>query len=290
MKRDHRFDFSRILVLAMAGTCLFVGRVEAIGTKLDGFENVPLFDPSDVSLQGAQVAVQEALALVLQGQYDASIQKVRDVLKKSPSLAVAHEVLGIGLTKKGQLDEGLKSFQKALELEPDRNTALTKMGDVYLAKNELARAKNCFLRAVAMRPDDRLAHQRLGLILEQEKEIPAAIQHFEQGLIGTPKEYIGIKIDLGRLYNETRQFTKTLDLLKPVVQPTTPIAMAHIILGTAYYGLGKSAESMACFETARKVEPDAAQARVALGIGYRNSKDYPKSLKELEEAVKLKPD
>jgi tetratricopeptide (TPR) repeat protein len=234
--------------------------------------------------------LQAALQLVEDRAYDEALVKVKAVLAKDPDSAAAHEVLGVVLAKQNSLDEALKEFRQAAELDPHQSTPLTKMGDVYLAKKDLVNAKTYFLEAIALNPADYRANQRLGLIFQEEGDTSLAIDYFEKGIVGPPADYIGIKVDLASLYNQTQQFSKTVNLLEKLVHPETPDPAAHCALGTAYLALKRGNDAIASFTHMREYSSDPTRAQVALAVAYRETGDFQQSLKELDGAISSKPD
>jgi tetratricopeptide (TPR) repeat protein len=259
-----------------------------VGT-LFGLAIVPEGEPYDALVPHTDQELNEALQLVRVGDMDAAIKLVDRYLETHFDSAAANEIMGIALAKQGKLEEGAKCFQRAIAINPRQNSAITKLGDVYLAQRNVALAKVQFLQAISVDPADRRAHQRLGLICEEEGEIRQAIEHLEKGLIGTPADYIGIKIDLAALYNQSREFEKTVRLLEPVATENSTAGNAHLLLGTARLALGKTGPAAECFERARKLQPDVAAGHLAVGMARRQAGDLDKSRQEFEQALKSKP-
>lgn len=282
--------FSAFFALATGwSVALEVADMPADSARDSGWNQ--LTEPSAVApeaLAGAELKA--ALELIARGEFDQAIGKAQAVLDKDPKAASACEVLGICLVKKGELKEGMVQLQRAIEINPKQNTAITKMGDVYLAQGELPKAKAEFLRAIGINPGDRFAHQRLGLLLEKEGNEAEAITHLEQGIIGTSPDYLGIKLDLGRLYNRSGQYRKTVALLQALVTDDCKSPSAQLVLGAAYFALNDPKAAMVCFSRARGLEPEAERARLALGIAYREAADYAASLGELDAVLGAKPD
>lgn len=234
-------------------------------------------------------ALAEALALIEGGDVEAAAVKARAFLDDHPDSAPAHEIVGIVEVLEGNIEAGMRHLKHAVKLEPGRSTAITKVGDIYLARGEVARARAQFMQAVAVNPLDRHAHQRLGLILENQGLSERAIEHFEKGIPGTPPGYIGIKVNLGRLYNRSRRFTDTVALLETTVAEDSDNRMAHLVLGAAYSGLDKRERALACFKRASGLEGTDKQARLALGIAYRDAGKFEQSLEELRHALEMEP-
>jgi tetratricopeptide (TPR) repeat protein len=236
-----------------------------------------------------QKLLREALQLVRQGKYDLAIVKAEGALIKNSNSAPAYEIIGTALALKGDIDGGLKQLQKAIKTNPGQKSAYTKIGDIHLVRGKSQQAKEYFLKAVTLNKKDRLAHQRLGRIYDDEKDINKAIEHYELGILGTPPRYIGIKVDLGRLYNRIGEYQKTLDLLTGLISQKTNSATAHIVLGTAYLGLKKMDVAIREYKIAAQLEPDSERAPLALGIAYREASEFNASLVALSEVVALKP-
>lgn len=247
------------------------------------------FSQQEIKLTPKQRVLQDALAALRRGKYDDAIRKAEAALADDATLAPAHEIIGAALTLQGDLDGGLMHLRMALKIDPDQSSAHTKIGDIYLAQEDLKAAKKEFLSAIRLNPKDRYAHQRLGIIYDRENDTAKAIEHYEQGLRGTPPGYLGIKVDLGRLYNQTGVFQETVDLLADLIPAESKNTTAHIVLGTAYLGLNRTEDAIREFRLARKLEPDTERAALSLGIAYRQSGDLRRSEEELKEVVRLRP-
>ena len=276
-----------LALLAAVGVAAFALPIDPDEQSLSAPE--PLWPSLLVPYQSNQ-EIADALGLIEEGRFALARKKAEDYLRFHPLSAAAEEVLGIALVLDGKVDEGLTHLQLAIQINPKQSTAITKVGDVYLARGEIEKAKAQFQQAVALNPTDRFAHQRLGLIAEQERDSALAVGEFEKGLLGAPPEYLGIKVDLGRLYNRSRQFEKTVDLLRPVVTEKCPDPTAHLILGTAWLGLRATDRALVEFARAGKLETQPGAAQLALGIAYRDAGNLAKSREELENALRARPD
>lgn len=264
------------------------GQTPANSNPADAPQAAEPLSNRDLGAYTSQWELSDALRLIESGKLQAALEKVNSVLARHPDLPPAREVLGIVLVLQGRTDEGLAQLQRAVQLNPKQSTAITKIGDVYLARNELEKARSQFEQAIALNPDDRWAHQRLGLLYEQEDDIKNAIIQFENGLRDAPADYLGVKVNLARLYNRSLQFGKAYDLLISVVK-TNAGPEAHLALGTAALGLGRPKEALQHFERARTIEPNAAKTQLALGIAYREAGDLKSSERELAKALKIDP-
>lgn len=224
------------------------------------------------------------------GNLEEAERLARDAVTAAPNNAAAHELLGIVLVLQAKPDEALAVLQTAVSLAPKQASALTKTGTLLMAMNRQDEAIAHFERALRADPADRFAHQRMGLIREGRNEIEQAITHYEKGILGTAPGYVGVKVNLGRLYNLSGRFEQTRALLEPVAdQAQGTERNAHVVLGTAYLRLNKPQEAIAQFRKAVAAEPANAGFQLALGIGLREIGDPAAALPVFERAIELAP-
>lgn len=275
----HFHGPTRIIVLATL-LALTPPAAEAVPVR---DADVGLTIPSIVPGRAAPELV-EALTLLDQGKVDECIAQTRAYLRRDPGSAPAHELLGAALALKGDLAGAVTELRQAVALNPDQHTAHTKLGDIYLVQKKSAEARREFLRAIEIDDADHRAHQRLGRLFESEGNFRQAILHFEKGIVGTPAEYVGVKLNLGRLYNLTGQFSGSAALLEPVVAIHPKHGPALLTLGSAYMGLRRPADAVRLFRTAASVDPTGETPRVYLGMALRETGAHEESVQTLEEA------
>jgi tetratricopeptide (TPR) repeat protein len=231
------------------------------------------------------------LRLIESGQLEAAHKQADTFVGSHPDSAPGHELRGVARSLTGNLEGGLADFKKALEIEPARSTAMTKIGDILMAKNDLAGAKTRFSQALALNPEDRRAHQRMGIIAEEEEDIPAAIGHYEKGIVGTPQIYSGVKVSLGRLYNQNKRFADTILLLDPVIEAGSQDDSVRLVLATALIACGKSERAVELLEKCADTPGTTREGiLLASGIAYRDAGQAEKSRECLDKALQLKPD
>ena len=124
---------------------------------------------------------------------------------------------------------------------------------------------------------------------EKKGEINKAIEHYEKGIIGTPPSYLGIKVDLGSLYNQKQRFQDTINLLESLVTEKTKNTSAHLVLGAAYFGVRKTDMALKEFGIAQKLEPKKEGPYISLGLALRQKGQYKEALNQLTKAVNINP-
>src|SRR5262245_28841709 len=243
--------------------------------------------------EGAQVSnphLNWALHLVNTGDLKEAEAVTRKVLEEQPNLAPAQEVLGVVLGTKGDVEGAISAFERALKLDPNQSSARTKLGDVRLALGKIDEARRDFEAALAIDSTDRHGHQRLGLLEERAGRVEAAIRHLELGLVGTPTDYVGIKVNLALLYNQRLEFAKSRDLLAPYARLDDREPTMHRALGNAYLGLGDWHNAVEQYQVAVALAPKDVAARIGLGHALRDLGQKAKAITEHEIAARDAPD
>ncbi|WP_169309088.1 tetratricopeptide repeat protein [Desulforhopalus sp. IMCC35007] len=123
-----------------------------------------------------------ASALAYAGKVDEALAAIRQCIKKSPSRAKAHIVLGYLLLDNGDLQQAMASFEKALELQPMSSTAKTGKGIVLARTGAYAAAESILQEALKLNPDPARTYYELGLLYQQGGDAKKALTAFKEGI------------------------------------------------------------------------------------------------------------
>lgn len=139
-------------------------------------------------LQASPVPAKEVLceknasSLAREGKLDQGIDAIRQCIKKDPSRAKAHIVLGYLLLDKGDTPQAMTSFEKALELRARSSAAKTGKGIILSRAGDLKEAEMLLKDGLKLNPDPARTHYELGLLYEQLGDMQQALSHFKQGI------------------------------------------------------------------------------------------------------------
>lgn len=239
----------------------------------------------DYTVETGNSRLARALKLLNAGEPAQGEALAREVLTSQPRLAAAHEVLGAALALQGELEEAAAALQRAVELNPGQATAHTKLGDIALAQGDVPAAVKHFEAAVAADSTERLAHQRLGLHYEGLGRSELAIRHFESGVIGTPADYLGVKLNLSRLYVAEGRLDDAIELLRPWSDDLDARAEVHRVLGIAHYSAGDLPSAIRHLQAAVKLNPADTATFALLGEAIRQSADPESGISVYEELI-----
>ena len=177
----------------------------------------------------------------------------REALRLDPTLAAAHQALGLTLLDQGERDAATASLRQAVALQPQQARAHTNLGQALHKGGDADGAAACFREAVRLKPDYAIPHNNLGALL-----------------------------------NEKADFVQALPLLRRAVELKPDYPEAHYNLGNALRGLGDPAASRAYREAVR-LKPDYARAHVFLGVALTGEGRHEEAMPALQTAIRLDP-
>jgi serine/threonine-protein kinase len=157
----------------------------------------------------AQVTSSEGLAAKAEGNF--ALQSVTFVpgslnhaefwIDLKPTLALAHNNLGLALKDKGDWDGAIACYKKALELDPKLALAHNNLGNALKGKGDLDGAIACYKKALHLDPKQALFYNNLGAVLQDKGCLDEAIAEFREAL-RIQKDYANahsnLKITLAR--------------------------------------------------------------------------------------------
>ena len=206
----------------------------------------------------------------------------------NPNAAVAHQNLGVALTKLGRFEEAVAHYRKSLELKPDYAVAHRNLGSVLANQGRVEEAIVELRKAIAINPDDAAGHCRLGNALVLSGRLDLAMEHYQAALDIDPYDAEAhfasgnAMARQGRLNEAMGHFQAVLDM-----QPDN--AEAHCQLGNALACSGRLNEAAAHFQTALKIRPANAAAHDGLALVLAAQGRYEQALAHYCGALELQP-
>ncbi len=172
-ERRMYLPLAAVVTLVVVGGRRLLGRAVASerGRRIAG-----------TALVATTVVVLGLLTVRRNRDYTTEVGLWRDVVRKRPENARAHNNLASLLLHQGDLDGAAAAVAAALELRPDYAEAHYNLGTVLLARGRMDEAAARF--AEALRLDPRLveAHYNLGTLLLHQGRYAEAITHYEEAL------------------------------------------------------------------------------------------------------------
>jgi tetratricopeptide (TPR) repeat protein len=201
----------------------------------------------------AQARLHLGIALVEQGRLEEALAAYRQVLRRRPTYADAHNNLGNVLQAQGKLDEAVASYREALRLQPNYVAAHNNLGVALLDRGTLSEAVASFRQALGLQPDFAEAHANQGNALEQQGKFEEAAASYRQA--------IRIKPDSAEPYHG---------------------------LGNVFRQQGDPAMAVASFQEAVRLKPNYAEAWVSHALALLVLGNFEQAWPEYEWRWKCK--
>ncbi len=186
---------------------------------------------------------------------------------------------------KGNYKNAYAAFVKTSEIIPDSAYPYYALGNAYLSNKQISDATIAFQRTLQLNPAFSLAHRKLGDIYSANKKHKDAIKYYKlaiQNGFNTP----AVRYDLARSYMEEERWDDASKELESVVNEA-PTSDVYIALGDLYAELKRNISAYEAYVKATDISPNSAKAYYKLGDILFNAKEYERSKKAFEEALKL---
>jgi len=106
----------------------------------------------DDNLAEAHAALAQACVAFAPSNFSLADRELRRALELSPSLAMAHQYLGLSLVRQGRVDESVEEFLKARELDPLSSVIARVVALPYYLKRDYGRALELLRQANELGP------------------------------------------------------------------------------------------------------------------------------------------
>lgn len=224
------------------------------------------------------------------GRYEYLQAQAREVLKDNPRSVLAYEVLGTTYLYQGNPGKAAEAFREGVSLNGNVTELWTKLGIALMEAEELEGAEQALNRAVTLDSTNRVAHQRLGLLNEYLGNSDKAIFHLNQGLEGTPKGYLGVAVNLGRLLNERNAYLETIRILEPRVKNAESVVPeAWLVLATAQLQSNNPESAEANYRNFLRGNPGSREGLLGLAMAQRQAGKIEAALESAATLVEAEP-
>jgi tetratricopeptide (TPR) repeat protein len=211
-------------------------------------------------------------------------------------------MLGRRLEDTGDVDGALKAFRRALELDPGSAEIQVELATLFARQGRVAEARAAAEAGAKADPDNSEVNRLLGMITaedahsdddaaastpESQQAARSAIGYLERALktanIDTASS---VRLSLGRLYAQVREFDKAIPLLRQVTLDEPGFAQGIAMLAEAYTASGKNAAAIQVLADAAERDPNFYGA---LGEAYEKSEQWGDAAPAYAKASAARP-
>ena len=219
--------------------------VEALARRLAAL-------PADNPAQATAANLQLAQMLIGQGRHKEAEPAAREAVKHSPRDANAHHVLGVVFTETGQLRQGERHYRQALAYGEGEDGLITgNLAWNLRQQGLLDEAAAVYARALTARPDNKRAIGGYAQVETGRGNFAQAARLLDDALAGEQPDR-SLRLLRAMLEMRLNQPEAVLNRLNDPAQSLLP---AEILLrGRALAQLGRTAEALAAFNTAKQLQ------------------------------------
>ena len=113
----------------------------------------------------AQLAYDDGMDYMENGEYDTAILKFKKAIEIDPNFAFSWDNLGVCYRKSNQYEEAINAYKKSLEINPEGRMPLMNIAVTYNLKKEFDQAILYYNKFISIYTDDPEGYYGLGLIL-----------------------------------------------------------------------------------------------------------------------------
>lgn len=264
----------------------------------------------------ASSALTPAMAWFNEKKYEDAARACKAVIAQSPRSAQANHLCGRALSALGRHAEAVAYLRAAVAADPELAAAHGDLADTLLKSGELQAAENSCRRAVALRPDALDDRLRLVEILENAGRTAEALAELSIAQEFSPDRF-DLLIRLFRTLSRLGMYPEALRIAERAIiengenfhtwyllavsrygvadmqgavdacqkalihDPGRP--EVHVVLGSAFFALGRVADAKAAYQRALAIAPDFPDARFHIGLIQLMSGEYREGWQGFEQ-------
>jgi tetratricopeptide (TPR) repeat protein len=262
-----------------------------------GSENNVASDAGDMlaALEEVEREENEARATALlgvayleRGELSLAGRQFERAIQLNPDYAEAYAYLGHVQGQLGEYEAGWDNLEKAVTLEPDSVLAHYFLGVTYRSLGMWKAARMRFWRAVNLDPTNAALCVDLAQAYLEEPDYVAAEGWFRAAVQREPED-ARFQLFLAQFYVDHvyKVDEEGLPAVLRAVELDPESAMAHDVLGWAYYLTGRWREARTHLQRALVLDPDLARAHYHLGALYAARGDVEAAQREYQRAIDL---
>lgn len=239
---------------------------------------------------GAQAPGSPSQAQVFeqQGKVAEAIGIWQAIIARNPSDAGAFASLGVDLSRQHAYPEAAAAYRKALRLDPRLPGIELNLGLAEFKQGHFTAAIAPLRAALQSDPSSLQARTLLGLSYYGAKRFADAIEPLRAASAADPSN-----LELLRVLAQSCVWAKnsscSLEIFQKILEHDPNSSAAHVLMGEAFDGLGKTSEAAAEFEAAVNAAPREPNLHFGLGYLHWKLKQYDAAETDFKNELALNP-
>jgi len=240
--------------------------------------------PSAISI----ICVLAVCTFLQLGYWQNGITLFEHAIKVTNKNCVAHNNLGVLLSKEEKFNAAVFHYDEVLKIKPHDSRTLYNKGCALREKGNLDKAAFFFKESLKTRPDNAKAHNELAYILFVQEKPDEAVLHYRNALKIKP-DSTDVYNNLANVLSFQGKLDKAVSLYKEALRLDPENVDAHYNIGLFYKKQGKLKKAMTHLAKVIKIDSDYAKAYNEIGVILFQQGKYKKAGVFFSKAVQIKP-
>ncbi len=235
-----------------------------------------------------QVALQQGMTLLREGDSQAASRLLREVLQVDPRNPDALHLLGLAALENGDNKEAARLIKRAIKANPAVDFYHENLGKALFESGHYRDAIAALKRAVALNGRNAEAYNRLGVIFRLQGREQEAVRAFNKA-IGIAPDYLQPVCNLAQVLITQGRSGRAIELLEPAVERNPRLDFLHCQLGDALRAGGRLDDAIAAYRQAIAINGRNPDAHNRLGIALDARGEAEAALQSFRRAVEIDP-
>ncbi|MBA3993087.1 MAG: hypothetical protein C0469_06120 [Cyanobacteria bacterium DS2.3.42] len=214
------------------------------------------------------LSLARAQALMQSRRLPEAVSEYHAIVEKDPSVAIAHQQLGIVAAHSGNLVLAEKELKEAVRLDEKDTVSHTSLALTYSSLGDTGKAKLEFEKALLLEPRNLEAAGHLSSMLSTQGDHDGAMDVLERAVKHHPHNAI-LRNNLGTMHSLKGEYHEAVFNFQKAINTSPDMPSAHYGLGLAYYNLKDYPHSIGEFKRALQLDPNLIDAHNKIDSAYR---------------------
>jgi tetratricopeptide (TPR) repeat protein len=210
----------------------------------------------------------------------------RAALAIRPYSSVAHNNLGVALSRQKDPGGATLHYRKALDIDPNHALAHNNLGVALADQKDYAGALRHYRQALAIDPNHAPAHYNLANALSRLGNVEGAIRHYRQALAIAPN-YSSAYGGLGNALIAKKDLDGAIRLFRKTLELDPKSVEAHNNLGTALRRKKDVEGAIRLYRKALEIDPKDADVHSNLGTALCDKQDLDGAIRHYHTALEI---
>jgi len=234
-------------------------------------------------------ALEEALKLHQQGEFEAAQRALRRYLEINPDSADGFHLMALSYHATDQPKTALEWLEKAIEQQPEEAVFLSNAGMIAFTCELLDRAEDFLTRAVKANASHAESFNNLALVRERQARYEEAAALLEKAIMLKP-DFAMAYANHGNVLRALGMFDRAITEYQNAILIAPGLAAAHNGLGNALRQLDRRKDAIECFDRAIDLDPGYADAYFNRAMALAAQGETAQAAENLATAYGLRPD